>query len=64
MKQAFGGSFSPSWFSPFSRTLYHQVPSDIETGKGGKDSEIVTGRLEGHVEVIEIGGGVGHCTNS
>ncbi|XP_069814475.1 palmitoyltransferase ZDHHC3 isoform X1 [Dendropsophus ebraccatus] len=64
MKQAFGGGFSPAWFSPFSQTLYHKVPSDVEVGRDGRDSEIVKGRLEGHVEVIEIGGGVGHCTNS
>ncbi|XP_068092425.1 palmitoyltransferase ZDHHC3 isoform X1 [Hyperolius riggenbachi] len=57
MKQAFGGSFSPGWFSPFSGTLYQKVPSDIESGGSDKGSEIVVGKLVGNVEVIEMGSG-------
>ncbi|KAM4705800.1 palmitoyltransferase ZDHHC3 isoform 2-T6 [Rhinophrynus dorsalis] len=57
LKQAFGGSFSPSWFSPFSRTLYQEVPSDIESTTSENTNEFVTGRIVGHVEVIEVGRG-------
>ncbi|XP_072268367.1 palmitoyltransferase ZDHHC3 isoform X1 [Pyxicephalus adspersus] len=57
LKQAFGGSFSPAWLSPFSGTVYQKVPSDIETGLSGKGGEIVTGKMVGNVEVIEVGGG-------
>ncbi|XP_077347702.1 palmitoyltransferase ZDHHC3 isoform X1 [Lithobates pipiens] len=56
LKQAFGGSFSPGWLSPFSGTIYQKVPSDIENALSGKGGEIVTGKMVGNVEVIEVGG--------
>ncbi|XP_063308176.1 palmitoyltransferase ZDHHC3 isoform X2 [Pelobates fuscus] len=55
LKQAFGGNFSPGWLSPFSSTLYHKVPSDIEAEASELNREYVTGKLVGHVEVIEVG---------
>ncbi|XP_053570439.1 palmitoyltransferase ZDHHC3 isoform X1 [Bombina bombina] len=54
LKQAFGGSFTPGWLSPFSRTLYQQVSSDMEQTASDSMSEIVIGRLVGNVEVIEV----------
>ncbi|KAM4688251.1 palmitoyltransferase ZDHHC3 isoform 1-T4 [Discoglossus pictus] len=56
MKQAFGGNFSPIWCSPFSSTLYQRVPSDMEPATSDDLNEIVTGRVVGHVEVIEVAG--------
>ncbi|XP_075442828.1 palmitoyltransferase ZDHHC3 isoform X3 [Ascaphus truei] len=58
LKQAFGGSFSPNWFSPFSGNLYQKVPSDLESAASENATEFVTGRVVGHVEVIEVGNAV------
>lgn len=32
------------------------MPSDVEAEMSGKGSEIVTGKMVGNVEVIEVGG--------
>ncbi|KAG8442806.1 hypothetical protein GDO86_011569 [Hymenochirus boettgeri] len=55
LKQAFGGNFSLTWFSPFSSSLYQQVPLDEKCAVTQDSNEYVVGRIVGHVEIIEIG---------